>query len=242
MFRLHQRGTDSYLMGKATQSPRARLLANLEPRGYGTLSSLQAQSAAARHALDELVAEGLVQRRGTAVFLADASAVADRLEERLRATPKLFKKSGLKEGTRGHPKLDAILEDLWAARRILRFELKGDAKLGFLYLHPQHAGRLVPPAPAAPSATDLESSVLAAHRRLQERGGHASVRLAALVAESGRPLAEVQAWIRRRVLGDGWGALESGNWPDATAEERAAAIEHLGIPRLYVRLTPPAGT
>ncbi|MBS0660555.1 MAG: hypothetical protein JSR82_20230 [Verrucomicrobia bacterium] len=226
-------------MAKPTPSPRARLLELLEPRGRCPLTECRSQPR--RAALAELLAEGLVVQRGTQIFESRA-ALAQRLEAVLAATPKLFKRQTLKGGRVAHPAFDAALEDLWAARRVLRFEVQSDAKLEFLYLHARHIGRApAAPVPAAASGA-LETDLLSAYRRLQARDGLAAVRLAALVAECGHPLAEVQAWIRRRVVAEGWGSLETGNWPDATAEERAAAIEHLGVPRLYVRLAPPPGS
>lgn len=222
-------------MGNARSSPRARLLALLEPRGQGSLSALGAKKGPRRDALDELAAEGVVLERGGYAFLADRAALARRIESRLLGAPKLFRKQDLKDGRVAHPAFEATLEDLWAARRILRFEVKGQADLGFVFLHVQHAGRPAPPA----RETDSEAIILAAHRRLAERSGDLSVRVAELVAECGLPLAEVQAWIRRRVMAEGWGALESGDWPSATAAERAAAVTHHGTPRLYVRILPP---
>lgn len=224
-------------MAKPKPPPRARLLELLEPRGRCPLTECRSQPR--RAALSELLAEGLVLQRGTQIF-ENRAALARRLEAVLAATPKLFKRQTLKGGRVAHPAFDAALEDLWAARRVLRFEVQSDARLDFLYLHARHVGRIdAPPAPPAEPA--LEPAILSAYRRLLAREGLAAVRLAALVAECGRPLADVQRWIRQRVLGEGWGSLETGNWPDATTEERAAAIEHLGVPRLYVRLAPPAG-
>jgi hypothetical protein len=218
-------------------SPREKLLERFTRKSRLTPSEV-GTSVGVQSALNELLAEGAV-RKFDAYYLAGREPSTQtekaRISQLLEAKRKLFPASALLSKKRALKPLGrTALAELVDERVILEFPVQGKSSQ-VLYLHRNHVARTESAVQAA-AQRPVEERILAAYRDGSTARQRRSIPIADLIQRSGLPADEVRSWIVETGIPSGKVQLDQGDWPSASEQERAAAIEQGGLKRLYIAI------
>ena len=202
----------------------------LTPSEVGTSASVQST-------LNELLAEGAILKLD-AYYLSGREPSTQtekaRITQLLEAKRKLFPASALLSKKRVLKPLGrTALAELIDERVILEFPVQGKSSQ-LLYIHRIHVAGTEPPVQGAQGPA--EERILAAYRDGSTARQRRSIPIEDLIQRSGLPADEVRSWILDTGVPSGKVQLDQGDWPSASEQERAAAIEQGGLKRLYIAI------